>query len=192
MVKAPYCPYCSKEKYKFEFLIAPFSYNGHIRNGIINLKFHKRPIIAEIFGTFIYERMIQTDIKDTIKLIVPAPVSRKRRIERGYNQTELICKYISKISGIPYRNALKKIKNTKPQSILDEKERKTNIKGAIAPALPIPEDNILFVDDVYTTGSTCDECCKILKQMGVRKIYVAVVAANNQSENDEEENQRIC
>ena len=45
----------------------------------------------------------------------------------------------------------------------------------------------MFIDDVYTTGSTCDECCRILKQMGVKKIYVAVTAANVPDEEDEEQ-----
>ncbi len=189
--KAPYCPYCCEENYRFEFLVAPFIYKTLVREAVHHLKFNKRPTVAETFAHHIFERLLQTDLNDKIKLIVPAPISEKRLAERGYNQTELICRRLSMMSGIPYRNALSKTRDTLPQSSLSEKERRENIKGAISPALPIPEDDVLLVDDVYTTGSTCDECCRILKQMGVRKIYVAVAAINDPGDEDEEENNKL-
>ena len=183
---APFCPYCSDQKFKFKFLIAPFKYTPYIREGIHHLKFNKRPTVAETFAVYIYERLLSYELTDKIKLLVPAPISKKRFHERGYNQSELICKKLSELSGIPYRNSLIKIKNTLPQSSLDHNERKNNIKDAIAPGLPIPEDDVLFVDDVYTTGSTCAECCKVLKQMNVKRIYVAVSAINKPKEENEE------
>ena len=128
-VKAPYCLYCAKEKFRFQYLISPFTYNPTVREAVHHLKFNKRPTVAETFGLFIYERMLKTEIADKIKLLVPAPLSHERLIERGYNQTELICKYISRVSGIPYRNALTKTKNTNPQSSLSYDERKKNKKG---------------------------------------------------------------
>ena len=112
-------------------------------------------------------------------IIVPVPIHKKRKNERGYNQSELIAKEIAKnIKEIKYQNPLKKIKNNERQSELKKYQRKQNVKNVyeIQKKQIIQDKRIILFDDIYTTGSTVNECAKILKQNNVREILVLTLA----------------
>ena len=107
--------------------------------------------------------------------LVPIPIHEKRRKERGFNQTEVLVKELSKLSGIPYDNEiLLRHKQTKPQNSLTPKERKDNIKGAffVNKADLIENKKILIVDDIFTTGSTVEEAAKELYKNGAVNVCV--------------------
>lgn len=115
----------------------------------------------------------------TYDIIIPVPIHKKRMKQRGYNQTELISKKIADIIKIKYtKNCLIKYKNTKPQRILNKQERKQNIVGVykVINSEQIKNKKIIIFDDVYTTGSTADECAKILKEAGALKVDVLTIA----------------
>lgn len=98
-------------------------------------------------------------------IIIVVPVSRKRRNERGYNQSELIARAISKTLGIPIvKNVLVKIKNTVPQSSLNKVQRAENAKGVYSAKnhTKLRNKKILLIDDIYTTGITLNECSKCI------------------------------
>lgn len=111
--------------------------------------------------------------------IVPVPISSKRRKERGYNQCELIAKEIAKEVCIEYNNkSLYKIKNIKEQSKLNKEERGKNIEGVyeIRETNRLKNKKIILLDDIFTTGSTVNECCKMLKQAEVKLIDILTIA----------------
>ena len=111
--------------------------------------------------------------------IVPAPLSHKKKRKRGFNQSEEIGKVIGAATGIPlFSDVLVKTKETKPQMELKRDERIKNIKDCfeIKNKEKIKGKTILLLDDVYTTGSTMEECAGVLKQSGAKEIWGITVA----------------
>lgn len=177
------CPTClSGKKLPFKEFYAPLTYSPMGKAIVHNLKFHSTPSAAETISELIYAKIATNKVLSKIDAFVPAPISRERLAKRSYNQTELICRHLTKKTGIPTIKALKKIKNTAPQSTLSGKERITNLDGAIIynSKFSLPE-NIAFVDDVYTTGTTAKICCDILKKNGVKNIYVLCACVNKKT-----------
>ena len=174
------CPEClTNQKFPFTEFIATLTYDAPGRAIIHNLKFNSAPSAAETIAELMYLKLKAYNKLDKIQAFVPAPISRKRLSKRSYNQTLLIAKHLTKKTGIPTIDALKKIKETLPQSSLSSKERLTNLDGAIAfnDKKSIPE-SVAFIDDVYTTGTTASTCCKVLKKNGAKNIYVLCGCVN--------------
>ncbi len=111
--------------------------------------------------------------------IIPVPISKKRMKERGYNQSALIAREIAKSTNLEYNDiCLLKSKNIIEQSKLNKEQRQDNIQGAYKMHKPqiLQSKKILLVDDIYTTGSTVNECSKILQQANPQKIGVFTLA----------------
>lgn len=116
-------------------------------------------------------------------IIVSVPMHNKKKRERGYNQTEIIAKQLSKDvekqgTNLKYVNSLNKTKNNTAQSLLNKKQRIENAKNAysINETEIIKNKRILIFDDIFTTGSTANECAKILKKYTNKKIGVLTIA----------------
>lgn len=112
-------------------------------------------------------------------LILPVPLSKRKLRWRGFNQSEEIAKEISKFFKIPLiSDCLIKIKETKDQVNLSEKERKENLKGvfSIQNKEKILGKRILLIDDVFTTGTTMEECAKVLKKAGTKEVIGIAIA----------------
>ncbi|NMA84513.1 MAG: ComF family protein, partial [Epulopiscium sp.] len=125
-----------------------------------------------------YSKLKDTGFFHQIDLIIPVPVSKERLEERGYNQAEEIAKHLSKISKIPYnRDILIRKKDTRPQSGFNPNQRTKNIRNAFVTTSQLPAKHkvILIIDDIYTTGSTINECSRILLNSGAEKTYSSVV-----------------
>ena len=116
------------------------------------------------------------DFKNT--LIIPVPLSKKRLKWRGFNQAEIIAKIVAEEFNLELEtNNLKRIKNTKPQAKLNEIKRRNNLLNCFEwSGNNLDGRNIILVDDVATTGSTLDECAKVLKQAGAGEVWGLVVA----------------
>ncbi|MDQ7031523.1 MAG: ComF family protein [Desulfonauticus sp.] len=112
-------------------------------------------------------------------LILPVPMSRTELRKRGFNQSLELAKSLAKRLGTKVKhNCLVKRKDTKPQRILNKKERQRNLKGAFEAKQKslLTGQKVLVLDDIFTTGSTCREITKVLLQHGVRHIEVLVLA----------------
>ena len=136
-----------------------YRYCDLIRKLLINYKFNDASYLADTFAYLIKNNKKIYDILKTYDIILPVPLHKKRKLERGYNQTELIAKKI----GLKYENnCLVKVKNIKPQSRNDANKRKTEIKDVfkVQNIEKIKNKKVLILDDIYTTGSTADECIK--------------------------------
>ncbi len=117
---------------------------------------------------------------ESYDIIIPVPIHKNRKLERGYNQSALIAKKIaSNLNNIQYIEdvLLKKIDN-KPQSTKNKLDRKKDVIGAyyLKNQDKIKNKKILLLDDIYTTGSTVNECCRILKQANIRYVDVVTIA----------------
>lgn len=113
-------------------------------------------------------------------MIISIPLHHKKELSRGYNQALLISKALSRELKIPEcSGVLKRIKYTDAQSLLKKGDRSINVKGAfrVINSDMIKDKSILLVDDILTTGSTANECSKVLKEAGARIVDAAVIAS---------------
>ena len=160
-------------------LIYIFKYEGIIRKVILDYKFHEKPYIYVCFVNFILKNKKIFEKLQSYDTIIPVPISRKRMKERGYNQSLLIAKKLSKEVKIPLQaNCLLKTRNIIEQSKLNKEQRKQNIQNVyeLKNGEILNKKRILLIDDIYTTGSTVNECAKILQQARPEKIDVLVLA----------------
>lgn len=167
-----------EDKY-FDELMYIFKYEGQIRKIILDYKFNDKSYMYLMLANFILKnKKIFEKIKKYDK-IIPVPVSKKRLKIRGYNQSYLIAKEIVNQTNLELlNNCLIKTKNIIEQSKLNKEERKQNIQGVyeLKNEELIKDKKILLIDDIYTTGSTVNECSKILIQGKPTEIGVLVLA----------------
>lgn len=167
-----------KEKY-FEELMYIFKYEGQVRKLILDYKFNEKSYLYKTFVNFLLKNeKIFENIKKYDK-IIPVPISKRRNKERGYNQSLLIAEEIANKTNLELvNNCLIKTKNIIEQSKLNKEDRQQNIQGvySLQNERLITNKKILLVDDIYTTGSTVNECCKILQQAKPKTIGVLVLA----------------
>lgn len=163
----------------FENLLYLFHYEGIIRELILKYKFKEKAYLYKTFVNFLLKDENIFEKLQTYDTILSVPISKKRNKERGYNQSGLIAREISKILNVEYYdNILYKTKNIIEQSKLSKDERIENIKNVydIFNKEKILNKKILLIDDIYTTGSTVNECSRILRLAKPKKIDIFVLA----------------
>lgn len=147
--------------------------NPLVKTLIWNIKFRKNMRCIELASQLMYEHLLTLDIQDP--LIIPVPLSPKRKRERGYNQTELITKDF-----LGFEIALDCItrKNTLPQTSLPRHKRINNLNNTFTVTCPekVKGRNIIIIDDVITTGTTTKEMARVLKIAGAKSITVRAFA----------------
>ena len=164
---------------EFTYHVYAYYYKEAIRNKIIDYKFNDMPELSNTFVKLLLNNEKICGFLKKYDIIIPVPIHKKRKLERGYNQTELIAKEIANQTHLKLeKNILIKQKNIIPQSSLNKSEREQNIKNAfIAKNIEkIINKKILLFDDIYTTGSTANECAKVLKKQGAKQVGVLTIA----------------
>ncbi len=171
-VKMPSMPYIHQ-------LFAAYYYDEGLDSAIHAMKFNHQPRLSETFGYLLYEEMDKVSYLPDWDMILPVPMHRRKKRERGYNQSELMALSLSRHLKIPvYSDLLIKTRYTRPQSSLKREERLMNLEGAfdVVNDTAIAGKNILLIDDVSTTGTTLNLCAKILYEKGAAFVYAAVIA----------------
>ncbi len=181
------CEKCENKTSLFHLFFAT-TYNEKREDILIKRLIHYfkyGPLIKQLSPVFCqliiaHFRAIDTS-KDFFKnfLIIPIPLYIKREKWRGFNQAEEIAKHLSSYLEIPIIKKLIRVKNTKPQTETENREkRKTNIKNAFkcSNSSSIKGKNILLIDDIYTSGATMEEAAQTLKKAGAKRIWGCVVA----------------
>lgn len=169
------------ENRHFDYQIKVLKYENIVRNKIIDYKFNEKSYLYKTFAKIILnnEKIYRFLKKYDIMVYVPMYIKKAR--QRGYNQSELLAREIATNLQIEIQcNNLIKIKDTAKQSTLTKKQRKENVKGAysVKQANLVRNKKIILFDDIFTTGSTVDECSKILKQYGAKEIVVLTLATD--------------
>lgn len=173
-----YCLDCEQRSHSYERGLSLWVHSGSVQSAVYQFKYHNRRIYSRFFAQELLERYEEAIRRWNIALIVPIPLSKKRRRERGFNQAELLAKEIGKKLEIPVESKrLVRVKNTKPQKEMDARGRRSNLKDAFAWKGERPiRGNILLIDDIYTTGNTIDHAAGTLKNAGARKVYFLTVS----------------
>lgn len=190
--KTPTCPecgritefgqYCSRCKARtgthLSGLIIAAKYEaGPVKEMVHHLKYSGITALADLLGELVVERLDGKLPKGDL-ITVPVPLHKKREAERGFNQSELLARYISKRLDIPGGIALLRMRRTESQVKLSGMERRRNLVGVFQCVDPelIDKKTVLLIDDVTTTGSTLNECAKVLKAAGAKAVWGVVVA----------------
>ncbi len=175
----PICKECEEKIKQYEINLVQkdkffiYKYQDIIRNLLLNYKFNDASYLANSFAYLIKNNKKIYSILKSYDIIIPVPLHKKRMNERGYNQTELISKKLE----IPIETkCLIKTKNIKPQSTKTAKQRQIDIKNvfAIQNVDKIKNKKILLLDDIYTTGSTANECIKTLSKATNKIGFLAI------------------
>lgn len=152
---------------------------GPIKEAIHNFKYNH---ILEL-GNFLGEIMVKA-VKENLDigknlLITAVPLHPLRRAQRGYNQAEILAETVADRLGLSKNfQILKKIRWTKPQVKVSGKKRTKNLKNCykIFNKNVVRGKTIVLVDDVTTTGTTLNECAKVLRKAGAKRVWGLVIA----------------
>lgn len=152
-------------------------YQGEWKKYIHKLKFKSQPyLLASLEKEIIQWVIWKLPLPD---LVIPVPMPEKRLLERGFNQAEALASLLARALLIKQEDGLLRKRETKPQSSLGRQDRLKNLQSAFRsnPDVNFAGKTIWLVDDVITTGTTLDECAKILKEAGAAKVHGFCLAA---------------
>ena len=157
------------EAYTFGF------YDGVLRELIQTFKYGGIPTLARPLGQLL-SRALPRDAG--FDVIVPMPMHWRRRLQRGYNQADLLAKELAVHTGLPVRRLVKRSKATAPQAGLTGAKRRANVTAAfrVKQRDRVAGLRVLLVDDVLTTGATAGACARELKRAGAKGVTVLTVA----------------
>lgn len=165
-------PHCGE--FQLDSFSAPFYYKDGIDRAIRAMKFHGIRQNADFLACYMANCVKHSAEYQNANIIIPVPLHKTDRRRRGYNQSELIAKRVSKAINIPMRtDILIKERRTKKQHDLSYEERLSNLNGAfsVKDKGALSGKRIILIDDVFTTGSTMSACAKALKSGGAAAVY---------------------
>jgi ComF family protein len=170
------CVRCRREPPAFEAARSTFVYRGVARDAVLALKFRGLSATAEEMARPMADHLAEWS--PAVSFIAPVPLTGRRRRERGYNQSEVLAREISRMWGVPLAcRVVVRRRATAPQvSLADEDARRSNLVDAFGPGPEAVKGGVLLVDDVLTTGATLDACAKAVRQAGGGPVYALTFA----------------
>ena len=170
------CGRCQQQAPDFDRTLAAFHYQPPIDYLVKRLKFSGELALCPFFSRLLAER-ISAQAGPLPDLILPVPLHHTRLRKRGFNQSTELARRLGRSLDIPVDQRLcTRTRSTRPQSLLPLAERRNNIGGAFRVNRALAASRIAIVDDVMTTGLTCCELARTLKQAGAAHVEVWVVA----------------
>lgn len=191
IIKAPFCPFCYKltpqgqycsrcqRYYNLTGVIIAAHYENPLKEAIHKFKYDRIKELVEPLSELLISRLELGFPRGNLVLI-PIPLSKRRQLERGFNQAEILAERVGPEFEIPLLDdILFRTKERPAQIELKGKERRENIKGVFkvkGDIKKIKNKTVLLVDDVFTTGATLNEVAKTLKRAGVKNVWGLVIA----------------
>lgn len=173
------CSNCAERKFHFDCAISPYRARGPVREFIHRFKyegqFFLRHQLAEWTAHGLQDYRILAQDFDAL---VPVPLHPTRRREREFNQAEEIARLVARQAGRPMWDALQRTRYTTTQTRFDRQERMENLRDAfrVRKREAVHNRHIILVDDVFTTGSTVEECARVLRAAGAASVRALTVA----------------
>jgi len=173
------CANCTDRTFHFECAVTRYLSRGVVREFIHRFKydrhFYLRHPLADWMAEALEDERIGTKPFDAF---VPVPLHATRFRERDFNQAEVLANLLAKRTGQPVIKALKRIRYTTTQTRLDRAQRMENLRNAfrVRHASAVQSRHLILVDDVFTTGSTVEECARVLQEAGAASVRVVTVA----------------
>ena len=176
---APEYPNRKSKRQFLDSFAAVWYYEGNVRKSLLRYKFHNARSFAAPYGRLLAMKLLEL-YPEGFDVLTWVPVSRLRKLRRGYDQVELLAKAVGKELGITPVPLLKKVRHNRPQSgISGAEKRRANVLGAYRETdrEAIAGRRILLLDDILTTGATAGECARVLLSAGAREVHCAAIAA---------------
>jgi ComF family protein len=175
---ARFCGRCLHTPPPFDRVIAPWKYEEYLAHLIHQWKFHRERRMTALLATLWQQR---AELHSPVDLLVPVPLHWRKRWQRGFNQSELLCRQLHatcpalKSCRIAHR-LVRRQRSTAAQAGMDARQRATNLKGAFKVYGSCDKLRIAIVDDVLTTGATAAAVAEALTTAGASYIEVWCLA----------------
>ncbi len=171
------CATCEGRNFRFLHAISTRRNAGKARHLIHRFKYQRQFHLRHVLGQWLCECLDDQRLKP-FDLVMPVPLHPTRLREREFNQAEAIAEILANRAGKPLCTALRRIRRTETQTHFQRAQRMKNLHNAFDIKKPgqIRDRHILLVDDVFTTGSTVNECAKTLLRHGAASVQVATAA----------------
>jgi ComF family protein len=177
---APFsCPDCEDHPPAFDCVATRYQANGLVRDLIHRFKYSGEFHLRQILANWLEEALSDPRIsREPFDAFVPVPLHTTRIRERGYDQIAALVELMAKRSHRPVWACLRRSRYTESQTRFSRKERLQNLRNAfeLRKGSSVLGKRLLLVDDVLTTGSTLDECARILKAHGAESVRAITVA----------------
>ena len=167
------CADCKKRKHYFVQSRGVFVYEGGIKSAMYRFKYNNRRCFAYTFTGYAIKMHASWIRGHGIEAIIPVPMYKHKKRQRGYNQAEVIAGALGKALDIPvYRDMVVRSRATTPMKGLSDIQRQKNLKNAFNfREKGIQLRRVLIVDDIYTTGATLDSVAGVLLRGGISEVY---------------------
>lgn len=176
---APQCPVSTKSLPFLDSWVAVWYYEDPVRRSLLRYKFQNTRCYAAGYGRLLAMKLLQ-EHPEGFDLITWIPISRLRKLKRGFDQVEELTVCVARELGMKPTPLLRKIRHNRPQSsITGQAQRRANVLGAyriIDPKL-VEGKRILLLDDIVTTGATAGEAARVLLTAGAKEVHFGAVAA---------------
>lgn len=169
------CRACGTRDRGFDLARCLGPYEGSWSNLLRALKFSRERAVARFLSKRFAAYLNTAKPFGNVEAITYVPMSRRDRRRRGFNQAQLLANGLGRQAGIPVYKTLAKVRVTSPQAALRAQQRRNNLRGAFQ-LIRSGTEKVVLVDDIYTTGSTVQECALTLKSGGYKAVYVLTVA----------------
>jgi len=171
-----YCSRCCKDKALKGIIVAAYYEEGPVKEMIHNFKYNHALDLKKVLAHL----LVQSVGKNHFDFMTFAPLSSRRLAERGFNQAEILAAAAAQKLKIPCQATLIKTKSTKRQVGLSGQKRRQNLSGVFkiesSKVESLKGKKILIVDDITTTGTTLNECAKVLRAAGAKEVWGLVVS----------------
>lgn len=169
------CGKCSDHDYDSARAVGV--YEHALAASVVNLK--KVPYVCKKLS-HLFLASLESRGANAQSLIIPVPLSKKRRLERGFNQAEVLAAILAKRTGkrLVADNLIRTIHTPIHRAAMDRKAREISVRNAFELKHPklIHGEKVLLVDDVFTSGATASNCAKVLKKNGAAEVRVITLA----------------
>ena len=173
------CPHCVERRFRFSTAIASYRSRGLIRDLIHAFKYNGRFELRHPLAAWMAMGLSDPRfVRSRPDALVPVPLHARRKRERGFNQAQVLADMVGAHASLPVKNLLRRIRYTTTQTNYDRRQRIENLRGAFALVedAEVKDLDLVLVDDVFTTGSTADECALILRSAGAANVRVLTIA----------------
>jgi ComF family protein len=173
------CANCAQRHFHFDCAVSTYLSRGMMRDLIHRFKYQHdyrlRHQLADWLAESLRDARIQARPFD---FLVPVPLHPARMREREFNQAAVLAGMLAERSGTPVLDCLRRVRYTTTQTRLDRTERMENLRNAfdLRKNMSVQGRHLILIDDVLTTGSTVDECARVLRKAGAGSVRVMTVA----------------
>jgi len=169
------CLRCGVTPHAADRILALGPYHGEWGALVRIFKFEREVGVGRWLGHQMADAIRSQQEQLRLDAVTYVPMMRRDRHARGFNQAQVLARIVATQLDLPMRRLLAKSRGTRLQARLSAADRRTNLQDAFRP-LPFEYERVLLVDDIYTTGSTVEECARTLKRGGAQYVVAATIA----------------